>query len=708
MKKKISQFQKFPVVFLCMILLGSGGVHAWQSDNGDGTFTNPVLYADYPDPDIIRVGEDFYMVSTTFVDSPGITVLHSQDLVNWRILSHAAEVVDGPDSCSMIGGTAYRGGFWASSIRYYGGTFYIAVQPTFANGRIYYAANPAGPWNYYQLDRNIYDPGLFFDTDGTGYIICGHGPQSIMTLNSACSAVVSQANNVIDSGGEGSHVVKRGNYYYLFNANPGVWPFQLRCSRATNIFGPWETGHICLTAVTGGHQGAIVDIDDNDNWFGFVHQDSGAVGRMPRLGPVFWENDWPVFGTPGNRDVLASTYTKPIQGKPVLQPPTSDDFSSSTLGLQWQWNHNPDNTRWSLTERPGFLRLRPTQADSFWTARNTLTQKGQGPQSSGIVKLDISQLQDGDIAGFGTLGKVNGYIYVADSDGKKTLGMVVDNRGVGTYTCASNVPFSGTTLCLRTDLDFQTNQGNCSYSADGTNWTSLGGYFPLEFDIVYGTFQGEKYAVFCFNPHTPFSSGWVDVDSFDFFDTLPPPPPRSAYVRIEAEEFDEKSGTQTETCSEGGLNVGYIRNGQYLVYQNINFGRGAAFFQVRTASAAGGGNIELYLDSLTGPKIGVCTVSNTGGWQTWTTCSCPVGEVSGIHNLYLQFTGDSGYLFNINWWRFIRCGDLNADTRVNQSDLADFADIWLQDGGHLDWDGNGLLNLIEFAELAANWMTDGE
>ena len=522
MKKRISQFQKFSVVFLCIVFWGVGGVHAWQSDNGDGTFTNPVLYADYPDPDIIRVGEDFYMVSTTFVDSPGITVLHSQDLVNWEILSHAAELVDGPDSCSMIGGTAYRGGFWASSIRYHGGIFYIAVQPTFANGRIYYAANPAGPWNYYQLARNIYDPGLFFDTDGTGYIICGHGPQSVMTLNSTYSAIVSQADNLIDSGGEGSHVVKRGNYYYLFNANPGVWPFQLRCSRATNIFGPWETGHICLTAVTGGHQGAIVDIDDNDNWFGFVHQDSGAVGRMPRLGPVFWENDWPVFGTPNNRDVLASTYTKPIQGKPLLQPPTSDDFSSSTLGLQWQWNHNPDNTRWSLTERPGFLRLRPTQADSFWTARNTLTQKGQGPQSHAIVKLDISQLQDGDRAGFGTLGKVNGYIYVADSDGKKTLGMVVDNRGVGTYTYASNVPFSGTTLYLRTDLDFQTNQGNCSYSVDGTNWTSLGGYFPLEFDIVYGTFQGEKYAVFCFNPYTASSPGYVDVDSFTFGTTANP------------------------------------------------------------------------------------------------------------------------------------------------------------------------------------------
>jgi endoglucanase len=517
MRNKSAKLYAISVVILCVLGFCIHDADAWQSDNGNGTFTNPVLYADYPDPDIIRVGSDFYMVSTTFVDSPGINVLHSQDLVNWELISHAASSVDGGNSYNMIGGTVYRGGFWASSIRYHNGTFYIAVQPNFANGRIYYATNPAGPWSYYQLDRSIYDPGLFFDTDGTGYIICGHGPQSIMTLNSTYSAVVSQVADLINSGGEGSHVVKRGSYYYLFNANPGIWPFQLRCSRATNILGPWETGHICLTATTGGHQGAIVDIDDSDHWYGFVHQDSGAVGRMPRIGPVFWENNWPVFGTTTSRDQIASTYTKPILGKPIIQPATSDDFSASTLGLQWQWNHNPDNTRWSLTERTGYLRLRPTQASSFWTARNTLTQKGQGPQSNGVVKFDISNLQNGDIAGMGTLGEVNGYIYVtADAGGNKTLGMVMDHRSVGIFFRASNVPFTGATLYLRTDLNFSTNQGNCSYSTDGTTWKSLGGYFPLEFDISTGTFQGEKYAIFCYNPNTASSAGYVDVDLFAF------------------------------------------------------------------------------------------------------------------------------------------------------------------------------------------------
>lgn len=509
---------------MLILLLVISPASGWQSDNGDGTFTNPVLYADYPDPDIIRVGSDFYMVSTTFADSPGINVLRSQDLVNWDLLSHAASTLDMSSNYDMLNGTtAYRQGMWASSIRYHNGIFYIVVNPVGSNARIYYTNDPAGTWNYYQLDRGAYDPGFFIDDDGTGYIVCGASPQSVLTLNSNYSAVVSQKNNVVNSGGEGSHVIKRGSYYYLFNANPGIWPFQLRCSRATNIFGPWETGHICLTATTGGHQGAIVDIDENDNWFGFVHQDSGAVGRMPRIGPVFWENDWPVFGTPSNRDVMASTYPKPILGKSTMQPSTSDTFSTTTLGLQWQWNHNPDNSRWSLTERSGYLRLHPTHASDFWTARNTLTQKGQGPQSHSIVKLDISGLQDGDIAGFGTLGSVNGYITVTvDANGNKTLGMAVDDRIEGISTRASNIPFSDTILYLRTDLDFQTNQGNCSYSADGTNWISLGGYFTLKFDITYGTFQGEKYAIFCYNPDTASSAGYVDVDSFSFGDTANP------------------------------------------------------------------------------------------------------------------------------------------------------------------------------------------
>lgn len=710
MKKMIVRRVLILTNILSLLALCVGSAQAWQSDNSDGTFTNPVLYADYPDPDIIRVDEYFYMVSTTFADSPGLVVLRSPDLVNWDIISHAASDLDMNSDYDMLNGaTAYRRGMWASSIRYHNGTFYIVVNPWGAPGaRVYYAANPAGPWSYHQLDRGAHDPGFFIDDDGTGYIFYGGGPISVLRLNSTYSAVVSQTNNVVDSGGEGSHVVKRGSYYYLFSANPGTWPFQLRCSRAANIFGPWETGHICLLATTGGHQGAIVDIDDNDNWFGFVHQDSGAIGRMTRIGPVFWENNWPVFGTTQSRDVIANTYAKPIAGKPLQQPPTSDDFSSSTMGLQWQWNHNPDNSKWSLNERPGYLRLRATQASGFWTARNTLTQKGQGPWSRGEVKVDLQDLQPGDICGFGTLGKYSAHVAVnCDAGGSLFLIMKVlqdTTSGIQTDTRVTSVPFESETIMLRIDLDFQTNTGLLSYSLDGETWTSLGGGFPLAFDWQTGTFQGEKFAIFCYNPNP--SGGFVDVDSFTFSDTLPPTPPRSAYLRTEAEDSSGQSGTQTESCSEGGLDVGWIENGDYLVYENVDFGGGAMSFNARVASNTSGGNIELYLDSLTGTRIGTCAVPNTGGWQTWAARSCPVSSTAGIHSLYLRFTGGSGYLLNINWWQFIRYGDMNGDTAVNTSDLAEFISYWLLEDCSLDLNSDCLVNLCEFAEVAANWLED--
>ncbi|EDY84333.1 Cellulase (glycosyl hydrolase family 5), putative [Verrucomicrobiia bacterium DG1235] len=492
---------------------------AWQSDSGDGTFSNPVLYADYPDPDIIRVDEAFYMVSTTFVDSPGIRILQSEDLVNWEIAGHVAMEVDGGTDYDLEEGTAYRGGYWACSLRYHDGTFYVLVDPTFGNARIYYTDDVRGDWSYYQLDRTAYDPGLFFDDDGIGYIITGHSKMTLMTLSSDYSAVVSQVNDLFDAGGEGAHMIKRGGYYYVFNANPGVWPFQLRCSRAKDLAGPWETGRVVMTATSGGHQGSVVQLEDG-SWMGFVHQDNGAVGRMPKIGPVFWENDWPVFGTPENRDQIADTVVKPIIGKAIKQPATSDDFSSSTLGLQWQWNHNPDDSKWSLTERSGFLRLRPLQADGFWTAKNTLTQKGQGPQSHGIVKLDLSGLAVGDRAGIGTLGKVNGNIFVTvDSEGNKLLRSSMDHRGVGTHEGAVPIVVEGDEIYLRVDLDFERELGMCSYSYDGAFWTRFGGIFTLGFDITLATFQGQKFALFCYNTGFESSSGYVDVDSFTFGDT---------------------------------------------------------------------------------------------------------------------------------------------------------------------------------------------
>lgn len=504
--------------FFAFFLLGTASAPAWQSDNGDGTFTNPPLYADYPDPDIIRVGEEFYFVTTTFVNTPGLRILHSQDLVNWEIVAHVVPRLDGREQYDMKNGTAYRNGVFAPSLRYHEGTFYLAVTPNGQKTRIYRAPDVRGPWQMNELDRGAFDPALFIEADGTGYIVTSagwDGTGTLLTLDATFSRVVAEQKIFYIGGAEGSKIVKRGDWYYLFNSIPSRLGHTV--SRAKSILGPWETRNQ-LDDTTGGHQGAIVDLPDG-RWYGFIMRDSGSIGRMTNICPIYWQEDWPVWGSPTGPDRVPAVAQKPIQGKPSQQPATSDDFSASTLGLQWAWNHNPDDSRWSLSERAGFLRLKPTQAQDFWTARNTLTQKGQGPWSRGEIKLDVGQLKPGVLCGFGTLGKTNGHITVHRSEaGGLYLSSQVYNDGVGTETRVAQHPVEATTeIFLRTDLDFARDKGMCSYSLDGRQWTMLGGEFPLVYDWRTGTFQGTQFAIFCFSPQG--SEGFVDVDWFRFSDT---------------------------------------------------------------------------------------------------------------------------------------------------------------------------------------------
>jgi beta-xylosidase len=499
-------------LLLFVLLASHAGTNASEAA-ADNCFTNPPLYADFPDPDIIRVGEDFYFATTTFANSPGLTILHSQDLVDWEIVSHVIPRLDGREQYDMTNGTAYRLGVFAPSLRYHNGTFYVVTTPVKQNTRVYYSKDIRGPWQFHELDRPAFDPGLFIEAGGTGYIATSggwDGHVTLLTLNSNYSQVVASRGIFYHPGIEGSKVIKRGEWYYIFNAVPSK--FALVCSRATNIFGPYETVP-SLDDRTGGHQGAIVDLPDG-SWYGFVMKDCGAVGRMTYISPIFWTNNWPVWGTPDAPGKVPAVAPKPIPGRPLRHPATSDDFSSPTLGLQWQWNHNPNDTRWSLTERPGFLRLKPTAATNFWLARNTLTQKGWGPASTGEVKFDVSHLKPGDVCGFGTLGKVNGHIAVnCGADDKIFLSMNVMVDGETSQTRVVSAPVSSTNIFLRTALDFIRNKGLCSYSEDGNNWTALGGEFDLKFDWRTGTFQGEQLAIFCFNPQP--GDGFVDVDWFE-------------------------------------------------------------------------------------------------------------------------------------------------------------------------------------------------
>lgn len=498
----------------------------WRADQGDGTYRNPILFADYPDPDIIRVGGDYYFVTTTFANAPGLTLLHSRDLVNWRLLGHVVPRLDPrPEYELRDGKSAYRQGLFAASLRHHAGMFYVVVTPVGRNARIYRARDPKGPWAMNELDRPAFDPGLVFDADGTPQIatsIGADGTIRLLTLDRDLRRIVADRKVGYVQGAEGSKVIRRGAYYYLFNAIPRR--LGLTVSRAKRLTGPWET-RPQIDDTSGGHQGALVDLPDG-RWMGFVMRDAGAIGRTTSLSPVFWQDDWPVWGSPDAPNRVPDRSAKPIPGQPFAEPAASDDFGRATLGLQWQWNHNPDDARWSLTARPGFLRLHATPAADLWSARNTLVQKGQGPVARAVAKVDISHLATGDACGLGTFGQYSGTLAAGRrTDGTPTLTMtVLESTTAGPKVDARLAPVAlprGTRdLWLGLDLDFTATRARLSYSLDGARWTHVGDAVPLAFAWRTGTFQGEQIALSCYNPAggagflPAGGAGFMDVDSF--------------------------------------------------------------------------------------------------------------------------------------------------------------------------------------------------
>lgn len=488
-----------------------------NSDNGDGTFTNPVLYGDYPDPDIIRVGSDFYLATTTFVSIPGLEILHSKDLINWEIVGYAAKTLDADPKYSLIGGSEYAQGIWAPSLRFHNGTFYIIDNIQGSGTVVFRAQNPAGPWTMNKLNGYLFDPGLMFDDDGTPLVYNGTGGRiSVAVLDPDLRRVISNtpAYTLPNHGGEGSHAYKINGTYYVFNA---VYAMNatIACSRSQNRSGPFTSTTVCANQMPwhAPHQGGIVQLPNGD-WWGFSLADTGPVGRTMWGGPVTWKDNWPYFGDPA-APAFPVTSPKPKLGKfPIKHPPTSDDFSGPKLGLQWQWNHNPDDAKWSLTARRGFLRLQTQTAPNFTNARNTLTLRTEGPACTGTVKIDTRGLQPGDRAGLCLLEQYFGYLAVyKDANGQRLVRVVNKNGNLKTPSedITETVPgVTTTTLWLRVQCDFLTNKAQFSSSADGKTFTPVGAEFPMHFTLT--TFQGERFGIFCYNPAG--SNGRLDVDSF--------------------------------------------------------------------------------------------------------------------------------------------------------------------------------------------------
>ena len=493
---------------------------------------NPIIHADVPDIAMIRVGDTYYMGSTTMHLSPGLPIMKSKDLVNWEMAGYAYDILDDVDELNLNNGkSAYGRGSWASSIRFHKGTYYVT---TFAQttGKTYIYTTKdieKGPWKVNTFKPAFHDHSLFFDDDGRVYMLYGGGNLRLVELNEDLAGVkpggfnqvvITNASAVagpnIGLNAEGSQLLKHNGKYYVFNI---VWPRggmrTVLVHRADRITGPYE-GRVALQD-KGVAQGSLIDTP-NGEWFAYLFRDFGAVGRIPYLVPVKWENDWPVFGVDGK---VPDTLNLPASKGLIPGIVASDEFDRKAgdpaLPLVWQWNHNPDNALWSLTARPGFLRLTTGRTDlQFLAARNTLTQRTIGPECSGSTALDVSNLKDGDFAGLALLQRQYGLVGVKSEGGTNFVVMV--SAQSGSPIEVQRVPLDQKTVFLKADCDFKNgaDKARFFYSVDSKSWTAIGSELKMSYTIPH--FMGYRFGLF--NYATKAAGGFVDFDYFRVSDKM--------------------------------------------------------------------------------------------------------------------------------------------------------------------------------------------
>ncbi len=499
----------------------------WLPDLGDGNYKNPIIFADYSDPDVVRVGDDFYLTSSSFTCVPGLPVLHSKDLVNWTIIGHALPTQVPADHFNAV---RSGGGVWAPSIRFHNGKFYIFYpDPDYGIYRVT-ATDPAGPWSAPVLvkgGRGLEDPCPLWDDDGKVWLVHAWvgsrtgGKNNILTLVPLSDDATHATGDGVDiingkdlgvTGTEGPKFYKMNGYYYIFAPVGGVAPGQQAVFRSRNIAGPYDMKIVLAqgsTKINGPHQGGLVDTPDGKQWW-FIHfQDmssqKGNEGRVTHLEPVVWAADgWPVMGNdPGHTGTgePVAIFKKPDVGKtyPPAAPQTSDEFDSPKLGLQWQWLANPQSWWYSLTDQSGELRLFAQLANSSLVRQpNLLLQKIPAPSFSVTVKMDFTQSLPGDRAGLIIYGTPCAWIgLVKTADGFR-LSQVVSRAGTGPETPDVAVESAG--LDVKSPaiyLAFTMVDGartQFSYSEDGKTFTPLGA--PLSIAAIHGSWIGAKFGLF--------------------------------------------------------------------------------------------------------------------------------------------------------------------------------------------------------------------
>ena len=513
----------------------------WTADNGNGTYSNPLFYEEFEDPDVIRVGDDYYLAGTTMHMNPAVIVLHSKDLVNWELASYCIDRLDLGPAFRLEGGDIYGQGIWAPAIRYHDGMFYVFCNVNRVGLQIFRSKSASGPWERNQIE-GFHDLSVLFDDDGKIYLVYGNrNPYTIVELNQDLTGVVPGVRHTMDAPGfgEGHHLYKIDGKYYDVSAIPGAHTDQM-VARADSIEGPWEVermveseslgaptqntlrgggrgDHPDFTVVhhdpnEGGgltlHQGGIVNTPSGQ-WWSIIMQDHGSVGRMVALVPVTWDDGFPIIGLPGNLRKAPNTWIKPDTGSTQDPKPLfvrNDDFDSPKMKPVWQWNHVPEDSKWSLTERPGVLRLHSLPAESFWMARNSLTQRPPGPESIATVELDASALESGDTAGLALLNWP--YVWIGLTKTADAIGLRWFDQASGE---SHDAEAASPHVWLRVACDFDTEQAIFSWSADGKTFAPLGDPFTMAYQLR--TFQGVRYALFNFNGKGK-AGGYADFDNF--------------------------------------------------------------------------------------------------------------------------------------------------------------------------------------------------
>ncbi|MDO4171242.1 MAG: glycoside hydrolase 43 family protein [Prevotellaceae bacterium] len=563
------------ILYAAMMLLGANasaqssanyGNTSWTADNGNGTFTNPLFYDEFSDPDVIRVGDDYYLAGTTMHCTPGLVVLHSKDLVNWNLASYCFnrwnEVLPDDKFRLTNGKHVYGQGVWAPVIRYNNGTFYVFTNVNGNGLQLFTSKSAYGPWEHKNLSGHIYDLSVLFDDDGKVWAIHGYDEVKVTQFKPDFSGYVEGSERVIiprgQAMGEGHHAYKINGKYYIISAEYNPMG-RSQCARADNLFGPYETTSVAAMESLGTrkfplvtnsngknimqdgikfnvskpgdnelgcatvHQGGMLQTPDG-KWWAVSMLDFVAVGRTVCLVPITWKDGWPMFGLEGNPGRCPRTWTKPATGadtKPHSPYQRSDDFNGRQISRVWQWNHEPVDNKWAL--KNGKLRLNAMPAENFMWARNTLTQRCIGPVSDATVTLSAKNLKKNDVAGLGLLNIPYAWIGVSNDNGTLRLQWMQQSTGrvdlgdLKALKAAAGASSKDGDVTLRIHGDYDEMWAVFSYSLDGKTFHNVGDTLRLPYQL--NTFQGSRFSLFCFNQQKESTGkkaacGYAEFDDF--------------------------------------------------------------------------------------------------------------------------------------------------------------------------------------------------